>query len=340
MATIRKRGDKWQAQIRRDNAPPISKSFRLKEDALKWCRQQELAFDRGEYEAPLEALKDVLLTLLERYEATITPTKRSAHSEGYHLRQIKGHPIAKIQLAKLTPANVAKFRDDRLANVANATVRKELTLLGSVLKLAKLEWGYAMKTNPVSDVRKPPNGRPRDRRLNDGDLPNLLKALDRCRNPLIKEVFLFSLATGMRRGEVLSLTWPNTDLQRKIALLPITKNGESRVVPLSPAALDVLAKRKLQVPTKEPLNIPHPPSNLIFPISVNGFCMAWKRVKERAGIIDFHFHDLRHEAISRFFELGLSVPEVSLISGHKDTRMLFRYTHLKAEDVAKKLAQL
>ena len=60
----------------------------------------------------------------------------------------------------------------------------------------------------------------------------------------------------------------------------------------------------------------------------------------RAGIQNLHFHDLRHEAISRFFELGLSVPEVALISGHKDMRMLFRYTHLKAENVAEKLSSL
>jgi integrase len=65
--------------------------------------------------------------------------------------------------------------------------------------------------------------------------------------------------------------------------------------------------------------------------------LAWERVKRRAGVVDLRFHDLRHEAISRFFELGLSVPEVALISGHKDSRMLFRYTHLRATDVAKKL---
>ena len=66
--------------------------------------------------------------------------------------------------------------------------------------------------------------------------------------------------------------------------------------------------------------------------------LAWKRLIKRSRIVDFHFHDLRHEAISRFFERGLTVPEVALISGHRDVRMLFRYTHLKAEDVAKRLA--
>ncbi len=65
--------------------------------------------------------------------------------------------------------------------------------------------------------------------------------------------------------------------------------------------------------------------------------VAWERLRRRAGITDLHFHDLRHEAISKFFEKGLSVPEVALISGHRDYRMLFRYTHLRAEDIVGKL---
>jgi integrase len=73
------------------------------------------------------------------------------------------------------------------------------------------------------------------------------------------------------------------------------------------------------------------------PISANAFRLAWERVKRRAGVEDFRFHDLRHEAISRFFEIGLSVPEVALISGHRDPRMLFRYTHLRPETIARKL---
>ena len=72
-------------------------------------------------------------------------------------------------------------------------------------------------------------------------------------------------------------------------------------------------------------------------MSANAVRLAWERLKNKGNIKDLHFHDLRHEAISRFFEKGLSIPEVALISGHKDVRMLFRYTHLKAKDVLIKL---
>ena len=78
-------------------------------------------------------------------------------------------------------------------------------------------------------------------------------------------------------------------------------------------------------------------SKLPFSMSANAVRLAWERLKNKSNIKDLHFHDLRHEAISRFFEKGLSIPEVALISGHKDVRMLFRYTHLKAEDVLNKL---
>ena len=110
----------------------------------------------------------------------------------------------------------------------------------------------------------------------------------------------------------------------------MSKNGESRTIPLSGGALQLL--RDLGNDRKETENV--------FPITKTSAKLAWQRLIKRCGIKDFHFHDLRHEAISRFFEKGLSVAEVALISGHKDFRMLFRYTHLKAEDIALKLMKV
>ena len=83
--------------------------------------------------------------------------------------------------------------------------------------------------------------------------------------------------------------------------------------------------------------LPQRDDEKLFPVTPNAVRLAWERLTKRTGIADLHFHDLRHEAISRFFELGLSVPEVALISGHKDPRMLFRYTHMNAQLIAAKL---
>jgi integrase len=82
---------------------------------------------------------------------------------------------------------------------------------------------------------------------------------------------------------------------------------------------------------------PHDISDYVFPIKAASLRDLWNRTCRRAGITDLHFHDLRHEATSRFFEKGLNVMEVATITGHKDLRMLQRYTHLRAEDLAKKL---
>ena len=122
----------------------------------------------------------------------------------------------------------------------------------------------------------------------------------------------------MRRGEILNIK--KEHIKSQTLLIPITKNGHQRIIPLTKRALDVLQNTELP-----------------FPMSANAVRLAWERIKEKGSIKDLHFHDLRHEAISRFFEKGLSIPEVALISGHKDVRMLFRYTHLKAEDILRKL---
>ena len=121
------------------------------------------------------------------------------------------------------------------------------------------------------------------------------------------------------------MTWNNVDLDCRRVHLPITKNGSSRDVPLSSKATEVLRGQYMK-------NLPCP-----FPVTDNAFRLAWNRLRSRADLGDLRFHDLRHEAISRFFEMGLSMPEVALISGHKDPRMLFRYTHLDPSHLLTKI---
>lgn len=336
MASIRKRGTKWQVQIRRDGFPLVTRTFIAKDDAQRWGRDQERLMDRGEW-SPADPVREAQQTLGEviaRYGKEVTPLKRASESETHHLRQITRHPISKLQVTRLSSADVATFRDDRLKTVAGSTVRKELGLLANILKTARNEWGLTASPEIVGAVRKPPAARGRDRRLLPGELDALLKALSQCRNKTVRRVFLFALATGMRRGEALALVWADVDLVSGTAYLPMTKNGEARTVPLGPEAISVLREMVREWPKGSS------PSGRVFPISANCLKLAWQRVKDRANVVGLRFHDLRHEAISRFFELGLTVPEVSLISGHKDTRMLFRYTHLRPEAVAEKLKAL
>lgn len=334
MASIRKRGSKWQVQIRRQVHRSATKSFVSKFDADRWARHQEHLADAeaipstSDWRSQGSALS--LEGLLGRYVSEITTSKRSAASESFHLLQIRRHKIGRVQLQELRSTDIAQFRDDRLRQVSSSTVRKELSILGHVLKVADLEWGFTGLSEIAKGVRKPPSMRPRDRRLQPGEFELLHASIGRVRNPVFKDVVLFAIETAMRRGEILSLTWDQVDFKRQTAHLPITKNGEARTVPLSLEAIRILQKTRTN----------QCKAGTVFPITANALRLAWGRCVRRAGIENLRFHDLRHEAISRFFELGLSIPEVALISGHKDPRMLFRYTHLKAEAVAQKITGL
>lgn len=327
MATFRKRGNKWQTQIRRSGHPALSKSFANKADALVWARLQESRIDRADLPRNLKDLRGLKLAdLLDRYRTEITPGKRSALHERYRLRRLLGHRIAATSLAHLSPSHFARLRDERLKEAGPQTVRHDLNLLGHVLKTASLEWGIGVRPDLVSQIKKPIPPAPRNRRLNDGELERMEDAVAGGVGPAyLLPLIHTAIETALRKAELLSLEWREIDLVRRTALVTRTKNGHPRTIPLSGKAIEALTIQQGS----------HP--ELVFSATVPALRFHWDRLLLKAGIVNLHFHDLRHEAISRLFEKGLSIPEVALISGHRDFRQLFRYTHLRAEDLVDKL---
>ena len=168
----------------------------------------------------------------------------------------------------------------------------------------------------MKQIYKPKSSCSRKRRLTSFEFNYLVN--NNKVNSKLKAIIELAIETGMRRGEILKIE--KHHLKNKTLEIPITKNGTPREIPLTSKALNILHD-----------------SSLPFAMTPNALRLSWSRLKKKGNIKDLHFHDLRHEAISRFFEKGLSIPEVALISGHKDVRMLFRYIHLKAEDILKKL---
>ena len=324
MATYRKRNSKWQAIIRHKNIGTVTRSFKSKSHAIKWVHEQENIIEAGHY-GLLKPDSVILGELLSRYCEEITQGKRSANTEERRLNRLIKDPISALTLDKLSSSAIAAFRDRRLPDGAR-TAHYDLTLIRHCLKIAIHEWGLMLSSNPVDFIKMPPASRPRQRRLNKGEYERLEQASHLTLNPHIWPIIVFAIETGMRRGEILGLTWDNTNLERQLAYLPLTKNGTSREIPLSTKAVDVLRGQRSRQDTPTP-----------FPVNANAFRLACERLRKRAGLCDLRFHDLRHEAISRFFELGLSIPEVALISGHKDAKMLFRYTHLRAGNIIAKL---
>ena len=323
MATFRKRNGKWQAIIRHKEIGTKSCTFITKANARRWVKEQNEIIETGFY-GRLNPSQITLGNLLVKYSEEITPVKRGAETEQRRLRRLIRDPLSRLTIDKITSSIIASFRDKRLRD-GNRACQYDLVLIRHCLKIAINEWGLMLSVNPVDKIKMPPSPQARKRRLEDGEFSRLKEASSETRNPHIWPIIIFAIETGMRRSEILALTWGNIDLQRRVALLPLTKNASSREVPLSAKAIEVLRKQKSITAHK------------VFPINANAFRLAWDRLRARAGLVDFRYHDLRHEALSRFFEMGLSIPEVALISGHKDVRMLMRYTHLRAEDLAQKL---
>ncbi|RUX52120.1 site-specific integrase [Mesorhizobium sp. M4A.F.Ca.ET.050.02.1.1] len=324
MASFRKRGNSWHVQIRRTGFPTLTASFSLKADAVLWAREQEQRIDRRDILPSVTRLDSITLdSLLRRYETAISVRKRGADRESFKIRVLLRSPMAGLPLSKLTSTMIAAYRDQRLATVKPATVRRELALLRHCLEVARREWGIPLSRNPFEGVKLPSVQNARDRRLEHHEQNALGQALKGSRAWYLAPMLELAVETGMRRGELLSLEWKHVDLDARTAILPLTKNGNSRKVPLTTRAATVLSK----IPVR---------GETVFPISPGAFRQAWERLV-KTGLKNLLFHDLRHEAVSRFFEMGLSVPEVALISGHRDYRMLFRYTHIRPEDVARKL---
>lgn len=224
---------------------------------------------------------------------------------------------------------------------SNNTVRLELALLGHLFTVAIKEWGIGLPFNPVSNIRRPAPGSGRNRRLTPEEQTRLLQAVDKHSNPMFGWIVRIAVQTGMRLSEIATLRIRQVDIERRVVRLEHTKNSSPRTVPLTAEATRVFT---------EALANPLRPAEteLVF-FGEPGrdgmrrpylFDKAWTDAKRAAGLEDFRFHDLRHEAVSRFVEAGLSDQEVSAISGHKSMQMLKRYTHLRAEDLVQKLDRL
>ncbi len=332
MATFRKRGPyQWQAQVRKKGQPLQTKTFETRAMAEQWARAIEVEMDKGVFISRAEAENTTLKELLNRYLAEITPHKKGAAPETNRLRAFMRHRLAGRFVAGIRGVDMACFRDERLQKVTSATVKRDLVLLGHVFEVARKEWGIHVH-NPVRDIQIPSDAKARDRRLQageneyDSEETRLLASCREARNPYLLPIVCLALETAMRQGELVGLRWEHIDLTRRTVYLPDTKNGESRTVPLSTIAIKILR------------SLPRSIHGRVFPgLTTEAVKLAYVRAARRAAIENLRFHDLRHEATSRLFEKSLNIMEVASITGHKDLRMLRRYTHLKAEDLARKL---
>ena len=314
MATISKHYGKWQEQIRIKDFPNKTKSFLLKKDAELWARQTEISLQKDDLGIKLKTYP-TFIKIINRYLKEVSSLKRGYVNEKHHLSNILKENFIYLPLNKITPLYFAQYRDKRLQKVKSSTLLREFNILSHIFTVCMTEWDYEIN-NPIKKIKKPKANDRRERRLTEYEYNFLVKG--NYLQQILRYIIEFAIETGMRRGEILNIKQEH--IKGQTLLIPETKNGHPRTIPLTKRALYILNNTELP-----------------FPYTPNALKLAWNRLKKKGNIKDLQFHDLRHEAISRFFEKGLTIAEVALISGHKDVRMLFRYTHLKAEDILRKL---
>ncbi|MEP1354525.1 MAG: site-specific integrase [Tateyamaria sp.] len=328
MATIVKRPNgKWQASIRHVDASR-SKTFTQRADAVKWARQTEIAYERGELCGQQEQkLEDrTLATALEMYRDEVAVLHGSGPNETASINaMLRDHSwICCKNLDELTATDVSKWRDLRLECVKPSTVVRELTLLRSAIDYA-LGPERSDTVNVVKLVKRPRVDDRRDRTVRPEEWHALLDACDAGQQPLLKPFIVMARETGMRRGELLSVQWRNVNWSQCTIFLTATKNGRSRNVPLSPPAVETVS------------DLPRTHAH-IFPMSANAVRLGWQRIRKRAGVHDLRLHDLRAQCATDWLLRGWSVAEVQLLTGHRDpTVLLDRYARLKASDIVQKM---
>lgn len=320
MSSIRKRGNHYQAQIRMSGGRARSATFKTRAEALAWVR--EAAFELSQ----LPASRDERITIaevIERYIKDVIPLRGSGKIEAQRLSMITRQPLASLRITSISKSDLSRYRDSRLQLVKTNTLVREMGLLRSVLATAIDDWGLNVP-NPLSDFRIKREPDQRFRRLGQGELEKLLTT--HCGNPFTKPAALLSLETAMRLGEILSIEWCHLDHQNGFVELKRSKNGYGRIIPLTETAIGVIEELCRD-------------GDLLFPVKPDTLKLSWRRLVRRAGIQDLRFHDLRHEAISRLLEKGLTIPEAASVSGHRTASMLMRYAHPDARKVREKMMQ-
>lgn len=376
MATIRRRGPfQFQVIVKRKGYANQVKTWSSRREAERWARDVEAEMDRGAFVSRREAEQMSLAEAIRKYREEVTGSKKGAKQEGYKLDILLESPLAGRSLASIRPTDIAQYRDQRMKGamwrvgrrrgvrspeeakltrstskwrgkpVSGATVRIELSALSTIFDTARIEWGMPI-SNPVRDVKKPPKAKERERRLHGEDEERrMMAALAEYGDGWAMPFAKLAIETGMRRGEWGNLDWSDVDVEAQTMTLHEgeTKNGEGRVVPLSTRAIAIL--KDLGILERGPV-LPRQPGTFTAAFSRSRERARAKYIKEceRKGVepdpgflVNLHLHDMRHEATSRLFERGLDVMEAASVTGHKTLAMLKRYTHLKAQKLAKKL---
>lgn len=297
-----------------------SATFRTKQEAAAWALEREAELTGARL--PDKTLADAL----RRYRQDVTPGHKGHRWESMRLRGMEADDFAAKPLARLAAADLADWRDRRMAQVAPGTVAREMNLLRAVLRLAWKEWGW-LDRNPLETVKPPRTPASRKRRITQAEADRILLACgvtdteSRTALQRVGLAFAFALETAMRAGEITGMRWD--EVGEKSVTLPRTKNGDLRRVPLSPRAREIIAA----LPRSD---------RPVFDLAPATRDVLFRRARDAAKVSDLRFHDARAEAIWRLSK-KLDVLELARVIGHRDPRSLMIYYEADADELADRL---
>ena len=328
MATPRKTAQgTWRVQI---EVRGVRDSITLptKREATEWAQRRSI--DLRTVSTQRLGSDKTLLHALRRYAEEVSPVKRGNNKEQIRLTAFERHPMLPVGkvVRDITAADMALWRDARLALNARGTVLRDISLLSSVFEACRRDWGW-LESNPLKDMRKPSNPDHRMRVISGVEIRGMLRALGYVRGGAVRSVgqavagcFLLALTTGMRAGELCGLEWGH--VQATHVHLPVTKNGRPRDVPLSPVAVRIIERMRGWDGVS------------VFGIKSQTLDAMFRRARDKAGLEGFCFHDGRHSAATRMAG-KVDVLSLCKIFGWSHTAQALTYYNPSAATLALKL---
>jgi integrase len=335
MGTVVRRGKTYRGMVRMAGHPTLTKTFDTAKEATTWVRNTETALEERVITNPKIRIAD----LIDKYEKEIAPKRKMAASHlGHDIPSIK-RQFARMRMVDLMGKGLTDWVLDKQGVLTSVTAQWHVARLYGVLRQAEQHWDVAVpwvdmrkcvaKLTEVGYLQKP---KERDRRVSDNELTRIKQALSKKQTINADMIFDFCLATAMRIGEVCRITWSDLNEANQTIVIrdrkhPTKKFGNHQTVPLLSNSLQII----LAQPRSD---------ERIFPRSTTYMSKVFHLAAVKAGVQDVVLHDLRHEGISRLFELGFAIQEVAMVSGHTNWRTLRRYTHLKPESLVEKERRL
>jgi integrase len=344
VASIRRKKGKrrttYEVRVGRGDSR-VSKTFPSRAEAEQFAALTEAEMRRGVWRDPTKC-NMTLASALERYAREYSVHKAHQRQELARIAAWRQHRLASKPLTEISRADLRNYALERKAALRGTnTIRLELALISNLFTVARRDWEEPILDNPASGVLASARLKlPQSvgRRIALGEVRRLLRATEagpcagQGAQSRLRAALVFSLRTGLRRGELVNLKWSNVHLSAEPAYVVVRDKDAS----LERSRQVVLCARSVRV--LRALQATEAPDAPVFGYSYNGLGLAWSRLKKRAAVTAVRWHDTRHSAASRYFDRGLSLPEVMSQTGHRTAQVALRYAHSDLNLVASKLS--